>query len=55
MAKARTLKAYLMGIPDDAEIVLTELPEHTDHVDGDFVAMDRVIAQLDDIEEKAGS
>ncbi len=55
MPKARTLKAYLLGIPDDVEVVLTEAPEHTDPVDGDFVAMDRVIAELDGIEEKAGA
>lgn len=52
MPKARLLKAYLMGISDDAEIVLTEAAEHTDHVEGDFVAMDRVIAQLDEIAGK---
>jgi hypothetical protein len=41
-----------MGISDDAEIVLTEAAEHTDHVEGDFVAMDRVIAQIDEIAGK---
>lgn len=52
MPKARLLKAYLMGISDDVEIVLTDAAEHTDHVDGDYMAMDRVIAQLDEIAER---
>jgi len=49
MPKASLLKAYLMGVPDDVEIVLTSAAQHTDHIDGDFLAMDAVIAALDDI------
>ena len=54
MPKARNLKAYLIGVPDDVEIVLTSAPEHTDHVDGDFLAMDQVMASLGQIEEDGG-
>lgn len=49
MPKARLLKAYLLGVPDDMEIVLTDRPEHTDHVEGDFMAMDQVLADLDEV------
>ena len=52
MPNARLLKAYLMGVSDDVEITLTDAPEHTDHVDGDFIAMNVVIAQLDEIAER---
>jgi len=49
MPQARLLKAYLLGVPDDMEIVLTEAPEHTDHIDGDFMTMDSVLAELDEV------
>lgn len=49
MPQARLLKAYLLGVSDDTEIVLTDAPEHTDHIEGDFLAMDGVIAELDEV------
>lgn len=49
MPQARLLKAYLLGVPDDMEIALTEAPEHTDHIDGDFMAMNTVLAELDEV------
>lgn len=49
MPKARLLKAYLLGVSDDTKVTLTAAPEHTDHIDGDFMAMDRVIADLDEM------
>lgn len=55
MPRARLLKAYLLGVADDTEIVLTDAPEHTDHVDGDFVSMDGVLARLDEIERSSGA
>lgn len=51
MPKARLLKAYLLGVADDTEIVLTDTPEHTDHIDGDFMSMDYVLSELERIED----
>ncbi len=49
MPQARLLKAYLLDVDDDMEIALTEAPEHTDHIDGDFMTMDSILAELDEV------
>jgi hypothetical protein len=54
MPKMSTLKAYVLGCDGDTEVTLTSSPEDTDHIDGDFIAMDTVLEQLRRIEEEAG-
>lgn len=54
MPKMSTLKAYVLGCDGDVEVTLTSSPEDTDHIDGDFIALDTVLDQLRRIEEEAG-